>query len=77
MNLKKRNTSSLLQINYNQMLSEYEVIRLRNIERNNQFLSALFSNDELNKIQNIHLPRDKVKKSAAKIVLVLLLFFEY
>ena len=48
------------------MLSEYEVIRLRNIERNNQFLSALFSNDELNKIQNIHLPRDKVKKSAAK-----------
>lgn len=48
------------------MLSEYEVIRLRNIERNNQYLSALFSKDDISDIQIVASPREKVKKSATK-----------
>jgi hypothetical protein len=48
------------------MLSEYEVIRLKNIERNNQYLSALFLKDNISDIQIVAVPREKVKKSATK-----------
>lgn len=47
------------------MLSEYEVIRLRNIERNNQYLAALFSKDEIHQIVTVP-QREKVKKSSTK-----------